>query len=90
MSYSPLLDWKVTDIPDINSLAEVKALCGWTVLSPFLICPELSAPLAQQVGTLNNVGKHHLCIHRVPLSHCCSTANFASGQNFILHLFFLI
>lgn len=47
MSYSPLLDWKVTDIPDINSLAEVKALCGWTVLSPFLICPELSAPLAQ-------------------------------------------
>lgn len=33
MSYSLLLDWKVTDILDINSLAEVKAVCGWTALS---------------------------------------------------------
>lgn len=89
MSYCPLLDWKVINIPDINGLVEVKAPGRWTVLSPFLIHQELSAPLVQQVDTLNNVGKCHLSIHRVPPSHCCSTAKFASGQNFILHLFFL-
>lgn len=82
MSYSPLLDWKVINIPDINGLAEVMAPRGWTALSPFLIHRELSTPLVQQVGALNNVGKRHLSIHRVPPSHRRSTAKFAAGQIF--------